>query len=165
MIPGLLPIHKDFIDLLQRSCDLEAASVEHSLAATLISLQLGRHESFIEQLLQHSRQLMDVVTHQREMMKGHGVTLPPELTRRCSELRERQELLTHQVASERHLPAIVSSGAQVCVRGVKVSWGFKIKNFFGSYSHASYATCQYFTSFTASCYNATLCPYLQHYDR
>ena len=112
-IPGLLPIRKEFIDLLQHSYELEAASIEHNLAATLISLQLGRHESSIEQLLQHSRDLMELVAHQRELMKGQGVALPPELIRRCSELRERQELLTVQVAAERQLPAIASSGTQV----------------------------------------------------
>lgn len=112
-IPGLLPIRKEFIDLLQHSYELEAASIEHNLAATLISLQLGRHESSIEQLLQHSRQLMELIVHQREIMKGHGVALPPDLTRWYSELKERQELLTVQVTSERQLPAIVSSGTQV----------------------------------------------------
>ena len=56
---------------------------------------------------------MELVAHQREIMKGQGVALPPELTRRCSELRERQELLTVQVAAERQLPAMVSSGTQV----------------------------------------------------
>lgn len=101
------------IDLLQHSYELEAASIEHNLAATLISLQLGRHESSIEQLLQHSRELMELVTHQRELIKGQGVVLPPELTRWCSELRERQEMLMVQVAAERQLPAIASSGTQV----------------------------------------------------
>ena len=112
-IPGLLPIRREFIDLLQHSYELEAASIEHNLATTLISLQLGRHESSIEQLLQHSRDLMELVAHQGELMKGQGVALPPELIRRCSELRERQELLTVQVAAERQLPAIASSGTQV----------------------------------------------------
>ena len=56
---------------------------------------------------------MELVGHQRGLMKEHGVTLPLELTRWCSELRERQESLTVQVAAERQLPAIVSSGTQV----------------------------------------------------
>ena len=119
-IPGLLPIRKEFIELLQHSHELEAASIEHNLAATLISLQLGRHESSIEQLLQHSRELMELVAHQRELIKGQGAELPPELTRRCSELRERQEMLTVQVAAERQLPVIASSGTQV--KGENKSW-------------------------------------------
>ena len=59
---------------------------------------------------------MELVAHQRDLMKGQGVALPPELIRRCSELRERQEFLTVQVAAERQLPAIASSGTQVNIR-------------------------------------------------
>ena len=56
---------------------------------------------------------MELVAHQRELIKGQGAELPPELTKRCSELRERQEMLTMQVAAERQLPVIASSGTQV----------------------------------------------------
>ena len=68
---------------------------------------------------------MELVAHQRELIKGQGVDLPPELTRRCSELRERQEMLTVQVAAERQLPVIASSGTQVREKKKKkkLIWG------------------------------------------
>ena len=114
-MPGLLPIRKELIDLLQHSCELEAAIVEHNLAATLISLQLGRHEASIERLLQHTAQLMEVIELQQEVMKERSVLVPTDLAQKCSELSVRQESLAAQVAAEKQLPAIVSRGMQVLV--------------------------------------------------
>ena len=106
-------MRKELIDQLQYAYELEIAGVEHNLASTLIGLQLGRHETSIEKLLDHSRQLMDVIGLQRRIMKENSVATPFDLTQRCSELALRQDSLTAQIASERQLPPVVASGMQV----------------------------------------------------
>ena len=89
------------------------AGVEHNLASALTSLQLGRHETLIEKLLQHSSQLMEVIHHQTRVMRVYSVAPPPDLALKCSELLLRQESLTAQIAAERDLPPLAASGMQV----------------------------------------------------
>ena len=112
-LPELLPVRKELIEQLQYAYELEIAGMEHSLASTLISLQLGRHETSIERLLEHSRQLMDVIELQRRVMKEHSVATPSDLTQKCSELALRHESLTAQIATEKQLPPLVTGGMQV----------------------------------------------------
>ena len=86
-----MPLRKELIEQLQYAYELEMAGVEHNLASTLISLQLGRHETSRE----------------------HSVAPPPDLTLKCSELLLRQESLTAQISAERELPPLAASGTQV----------------------------------------------------
>ena len=112
-IPELLPVRKELIDLLHYSYELEVAGVEHSLASTLIGVQLRRHELSIEKLLHHSSELMEVIEMQRRVMDDHSLPPPPDLALRYGELVHRQESLVAQVAAEKQLPPVVGAGMQV----------------------------------------------------
>ena len=112
------------------------AGVEHNLASTLISLQLGRHESSIERLLHHSSQLMEVIQHQRKVMRGQSVAPPPDLTLRYNELVLRQESLTSQIMAERELPPLVAGGMKV--RDTINNWIMKVNTSTGGSARRRY---------------------------
>lgn len=105
-LPNLLPIRKELIDLLYHSCELETSGVEQGLATTLMSIQLGRHESRIDQLLKQSTLLMETVHHLQSVMTLHSVPIPINVGVQCKELTERQRLLRAQVLAEKQMPLL-----------------------------------------------------------
>ena len=103
---GLLPLQKELFELLQRSCDLEAASLEHGLSAALTTVQLARREGTIDQLLQQGATLLEMVEQQRALLEEHSVSLPTDLSVQYQEAATQQRKLALQVTAEKQLPLI-----------------------------------------------------------
>ena len=104
--PGIHPIRKELIDLLCRSCETETTAVEHSLAATLMSVQLGRHESLIDRLLAHSTLLMKMVTSLQASLTEMGVVIPSDVSSQSKELMSQQKALRAHVTTEKQIPLL-----------------------------------------------------------
>ena len=104
--PGLLPLQKELFELLQRSCDLEAASLEYGLSAALTTVQLARREGTIDQLLQQGATLLEMLEHQRALLEEHSVPLPTDLSLQYQEAAAQQRKLALQATAEKQLPLV-----------------------------------------------------------
>ena len=104
--PGIHPIRKELIDLLCQSCETECAAVEHSLAATLMSVQLGRYESLIDRLLAHSTSLMKMVTSLQASLTEMGIAFPSDVNSQSKELMDQQRALQAHVMTEKQIPLL-----------------------------------------------------------
>ena len=116
--PGLQPSLK-LMDILSQSCQSDASAVDHSVAASLMSIQLGHHESLIQQLLTHSSALLEVVGALHTAIGERGVALPEDVGSKVKELGDRQRELRAQVQAEQQMP-LISRKMEVCVQCVYV---------------------------------------------
>ena len=78
--------------------------METSLAATLMCVQLGRHEALIQQLLAHSSALLKMVTTIQATMGKEGVALPERL--KVKELGAKHRKLRARVQAEKQMPLL-----------------------------------------------------------
>ena len=77
-----------------------------------MSVQLGRHESHVDQLLKQSSLLMETVCNLQSAMTEHSVPIPINLGAQW--LAARQRLLSAQVLAEKQMP-LLSKEIQVRV--------------------------------------------------
>lgn len=109
--PNLHPVRKELIEELYRSSQREATSVETSLAATLMCVQLGRHEALILQLLAHSSALLRVVKTLQGVTGEGGGAVPEGL--KVKELEAKHRQLRARVQAEKQMP-LLSKTMEVC---------------------------------------------------
>lgn len=90
--------------------------MEHGLAATLMSIQLGRHESHVDQLLKQSSLLLETVGQLQSVMTENSVPIPINVETQWKELTERQSSLRAQILAEKQMP-LLSKQIQVYIIG------------------------------------------------
>jgi len=98
------PLHKELVDLLQRSCNLETASFEQALSAALTGIHLVRQEGAIKELLQQGGRLLEVIELLKALMEEHHIPLPTDLSIRYQEVASRHKKLASQVSTEKQSP-------------------------------------------------------------
>lgn len=96
-----LPLHKELVDLLQRSCNLETTSFEHALSAALTGIHLVRQEGAIKELLQQGGRLLEVIEQLKALMEEHHIPLPTDLSTRYREVASQHKKLASQVSTEK----------------------------------------------------------------
>ena len=111
--PGLQPSLKQLMDILCHSCRTEGSAAEHSVAASLMSIQLGHHESLIQQLLTHSSALLGVVMALHTTIGEMGMALPEDMGSKVKKLGDKQRELRAQVEAEQQMP-LISKKMEVC---------------------------------------------------
>ena len=104
--PGLQPSLKQLMDILCHSCRV-AASLD------LMSIQLGHHESLIQQLLTHSSALLGVVMALHTTIGEMGMALPEDMGSKVKKLGDKQRELRAQVEAEQQMP-LISKKMEVC---------------------------------------------------
>jgi len=88
-----MPMRRDMMELLKHTSYLEASHMEHSLSSMLVGIHLSYQTSLLDQLLQHSAALLDIMERQRTTMAESEVSIPEELTQQCMELCDKQKRL------------------------------------------------------------------------
>lgn len=116
---GFPPIRKDMADLLQHISDLEASHIEHSLSSMLMGIHLSRHTSLVDQLLQHSAALLEMVQQHEGGVRSE---IPDELSWQCRQLSDRQKKLAMEATDLKSLPKL---GSKVQVGRLEIIFGIR----------------------------------------